>query len=236
MFTETKLQRALGHLETLLPYTYAQFLAEDDERDYRVIAARIPGGGTGYAVAHRTGVIGQVFRGRRAIVVADTRNHPLYDSYDATVDWELAIPLFRDGALAGVLNVEGCGAMALPLETWNRLSRVVAEATNCAIPASPPDARAEVVVPTKRLSCANDRELMETARRLANEGRSVLVIGVPSASDDIETGGMPLAERVHGVDAGIDAVALEYAAFQRLGGWKLVDGRYDFVITKDDRG
>src|SRR6266487_4290682 len=86
----------LEHIEAVLSYRYAQWLVEDPLTwDYRVVAARIPAGGEGYSIAHRTGVIGQVFRTGRAIVVPDTRSHPLYDPFDTRIDWEVAIPVWR---------------------------------------------------------------------------------------------------------------------------------------------
>lgn len=245
MFTESRMNRVLEQLETLLPYAHAQFLAEDAViRDYRVIAERIPGGGTGYAIAHRTGVIGQVFRRQRAVFVPVTGSHPLYDPYDATVDWEIAIPLFREDAFAGVLNVEGCGTLALLPDDWNRISRLVAAETGLAIPSSPPDAQAGVLVQTERLLFAGECELVERARQLADGGKSVLVIGaLPEFARpghptlcDVEQGRIPLAECILGVDLNIDALILNgdgLRAFASLGGWSLVDGRYEFVLARE---
>jgi hypothetical protein len=244
VFTESAMNRVLEQLEVLLPYTYAQFLAEDAAtRDYRVIAERIPGGGASYAVAHRTGVIGQVFRTQRAIVVPDTRHHPLYDPFDITVDWEIAIPLFRNDAFAGVLNVEGNDSMALQPDNWNRISRLVCTATDWSIPPDPPDAEANVLLQTERSFFARELELVERARQLAGEGKSVLMIASPSefarpghpTLDDVERGRVPLAECVRGVDARIDAITLNgngLSAFESLGGWSLVEGRYDIVLAR----
>jgi len=245
VFTEADMNRVLVQLDVLLPYAYAQFVAEDaTTRDYRVVAERIPGGSAGYSVAHRTGVIGQVFRRQCAIIVPDTRNHPLYDPYDTAVDWEIAIPLFRENALVGVLNVEGCGTLAPQPEQWNGILRLVAAETGHGMPGSPPDAQSGVLVQTQCSFFADERELVETARHLASDGRSVLMIGAlpefaPSSHptlNDVEQGRIPLAECIRGVDRCIDALILNGGGlrlFESLGGWPLVDGRYEFVLARE---
>lgn len=222
------LSSALEKLEALFPYTYGQFLVEDSRTfDYCVVAERIPGGGEGYAIAHRTGVIGQVFRTRRAIAVPDTRRHPLYDPYDTSVDWELAVPLFRGGAFAGVLNLEGGGT--LPGNHWDDVARVLAA---CSLTAMPPDAEAGVLVQTRRAFFADEHELIDAARRLAGEGRSVLMVGPFPEFAWAGDAHAPLAECIHGIAANIDVLQSNGDGLGTLG-WSLVEGRYEFVLVQE---
>jgi hypothetical protein len=235
----------LEQIEVLIPYAYAQVLAEHaPTRDYRVIAERIPAGAAGYAVAHRTGVIGQVFRTQRAIIVTDTHHHPLYDPFDVTVDWEVALPLIRSGALAGVLNVEGNGVLTLQPDTWNRVSRIVTDETAVTIPQSPPDAYATVLVRTERSFFDQEFAMLDSARRLAGEGKSVLMLttlpefarSAHPTLTDARQGRISLAECINGFDDRIDAIILDghgLSAFESLGGWSLVDGRYDVVLARN---
>jgi hypothetical protein len=238
----------LEHLEITLRYRYAQWLVEDPLTwDYRVVAERIPAGAGGYAVAHRTGVIGQAFRTGRAIAVPDTRSHPLYDPFDADVDWELTIPVIQDGNLVAVLNLEGSGALALPASQW-RTVREIVSATGWSVEDAPPDPMASGLLKTRRRTISTTSEanrVFNVGKRLAHRGKATLLIGVfpeiarsnsPTACD-AEARGMPLAECVRGVGPRLDILQLGLAAdgmraFERLGGWALVEGRYEFALVK----
>src|ERR1044071_1600194 len=240
----------LEHLEAMLSYRYAQWLVEDLVTwDYRVVAERIPAGGEGYPVAHRTGVIGQGFRTRRAIIVPDARSHPLYDPFDPRIDWEVAIPVWRGESLAALLNVEGSGSLALHGNQWNAGADLVSDTTGWSMQASPPDPTALVAVKTRRAifsARTGERDVLEAAKRLADRGSTGLVIGafaevVRSDNHSVceaEARRLPLASCVCGIAQRLDILPLGSAAdsmrtFERLGGWKLVDGRYEFVFIAE---
>src|ERR1700729_2007458 len=98
---EVAIVRWLDEIQEAFASTYCQWIIEDpDTRDYRVMTSLRPGGQNGFDVAHRTGVIGQVFRLKKPIIVPDTKNHPLYDAFDQSVAWELCFPVFAGKHLA----------------------------------------------------------------------------------------------------------------------------------------
>lgn len=244
----------LGHLDAILPSRYAQWLVEDAITwDYRVAAERIPPGTVGYAIAHRTGVVGQVFRTRRAIFVPDTRSHPLYDPFDTGVDWELAIPVCQKRNLVAVLNLEGSGVLGLEANQWQAIAQLVLTATGWSIEESLPDPAEGGLVDTRLATfrallgpTGDAGRILKIGRRLARRGRTVLVIGVlPEVArpnsltvSEAEARGVPLAECFYGMGPGRDILQLGsppdgMRAFERLGGWALVEGRYEFVLVME---
>jgi hypothetical protein len=242
------IRACLYDMEAKFHYRYAQWLIEDPvTRDYRVIAECIPADATGYAIAHRTGVIGQVFRTGHAIAVPDTRSHPLYDPFDTDVDWELAMPVWRGESQVAVLNIEGSGAFELGASQWQALCEIVSS-MEWRIPGQLPNSLALGLVKTRRATFGTSGrvgDVLKTGARLAQRGKTVLVIGdvsdaVPANSltaCDAEARRAPLAECVRGVRTRMDVLPLGsrgrgMRAFERLGGWMLVEGRYEFVLVK----
>src|SRR5688572_13480429 len=136
-----KYWRCLTLLQAVVPHQYGQWVTEDaDNHDYRVVESIIPEGTEGYDVAHRTGIIGQVFRIEKLIWAPDVNSHPLYDPFDDAIDWELTFPVFLDGNLQAIVNLEGGGSIEFGANTWERVCRVVEETTQCKPPLSVPDA------------------------------------------------------------------------------------------------
>ena len=76
----------LLQLKTVIRYSYGQWLIEDpDNHDYKVVVSVTTENEPGYSIAHRTGIIGQVFRTKQSILASDLSNHPLYDPFDHTI-------------------------------------------------------------------------------------------------------------------------------------------------------
>ncbi|MDQ5835253.1 MAG: GAF domain-containing protein, partial [Acidobacteriota bacterium] len=175
-------RRCLDRLRSAIPYLYGQWVVEDPRsHDYRVAAAVLPEGEAGYEVAHRTGVIGQVFRTRQAIAVQDTRNHPLYDPFDTTIDWELCFPVFDGEEMKAVLNFEGAGAFAAA--DWEHVCQAVRETTSYLPPPSAPTPGGPCLVQTRRIEIragdggAHDSDIVGLAQAAACGGESVLLVG-----------------------------------------------------------
>lgn len=241
-------RHCLESLRSVIPYSYAQWVVEDpDDHDYRVAAAVLPEGEPGYDVAHRTGVIGQVFRTRKAIVVPDVWNHPLYDPFDATVDWELCFPVFAGPEMKAVLNFEGQGA----LETagWEHVRRVAAEATSYSPPPSLPPAGDSCLVETRRFELRTGRggacrpDVVELARAVARGGETTLLIGDypellrgrgPTTAEASESG-LGVSYCYFGAGPRLDLLAAgsltrEFILENHLGWWDNCKGRYAFVL------
>jgi hypothetical protein len=246
-----RIEAVIGGLERIaatLPYSYAQWLVEDPVTfDYRVVAERIPSCADGFAIAHRTGVIGQVFRTGRAILVPDTSAHPLYDPFDSDVDWELAVPVWEGKNLSAVLNLEGRGSLDLRIDQWRAVGAIVSTIGG-SIGAQRPDLKASGLVKSRRAdfdsTSPGARDVPGIGARLARRGHTVLMIGhFPDEQNtgvtvcDAESQHLPLAECVMGVAARLDRIELGSttdgpAAFERLGGWSLVEGRYELLLVK----
>lgn len=244
--TETH-RLCLTRLREFIPFTYAQWVVEDaDDHDYRVVASVLPEGEAGYEVAHRTGVIGQVFRTANAIAVPNTRNHPLYDPFDGGIAWELCFPIFRGAELKAVLNFEGVGAF--PAADWEQVCRLVRETTSLAPATSGPLAGGPCLVETRRFEvrtggdAARPADLVELARAVARGGRSTLLIGHypellrgrgPTTVEAVKEG-LGVSYCYFGVEPRLDLLATgpatEFTSENQMGWWDNCRGRYAFVL------
>jgi hypothetical protein len=244
---------ALDGLRKILPFAYAQWVVESPlTRDYDVVASRCPAGTESYDVAHRPGVIGQVFRRGRAIFLPRARAHPLYDLYDPRVEWELALPLREGDNLAAVLNLEGGGRLELDLLLWERLGQSLLARTGLALPAAPPEPGEAWMVHTTRVEIYDEAapSAAEAALRLgraaARAGLSLLVAGelglpdsatYPSVASALAAG-LPLGGCFRGGTPRLDFLetgALTAPRGEDLPWWPLADGRYDFVLLASCR-
>lgn len=244
-------ERSLALLNAVVPYQYAQWVVEDPESyDYRVTASVIPDGEEGYDIAHRTGVIGQVFRVEKPILVPDTRNHPLYDPFDNTIEWELTFPVFVGERMAAVINLEGTGSLDTGGDVWRRVCEVVQETTQCRVPSCAPHADSSCLINTRRLVIRADREdsqsshIVEVARAIARGGESTLLVGhFPGLLRDR---GPTLAEAnqqslgtsycYFGVERRLDLLATgptsqDELLHNRRDWWDTSKGRYAFVLV-----
>lgn len=245
------LNRCLQRLSGVLPFVHSQWLIEDPKTwDYEVIVHRVPEGHPQYRIAHRTGVIGQVFRTDRPIVVPDVRNHILYDPFDEEVGWELALPARQDEMLTAVLNLEGSGHLELQPTTWHELAEAIIAETGWQVPEAPPERSDPGVVATRfeDVSASNADtfdQVIDYARAMANRGTTVLLVtdrphlayarSHPTVGQAIDQGS-PLAECVYGIGRGLDFLAL--GSTTREDGilkphhWRdIVDGRYENVLS-----
>jgi len=239
----------LDLLSSLLPYSYAQWVTESSSTwDYTVVASRFPSGGDCYEIAHRPGVIGQVFRRERSIFIANAQTHPLYDVFDPSVKWELAVPLLEDGCLAAVLNLEGNGYVELNDARWRSLGDVIYEKTGLQLPDAAPPADEAWMVKTTRVKIAETTELsavaaaLQLGRAVASGGMHVLVAGaldLPKsitypAVEEALTNGFPLGGCFRGGGLRLDLLQIEASGVAHLADspwWSLADGRYDFVLV-----
>lgn len=241
-------QRCLDGLRSAIPYQYAQWVVEDtDDHDYHVVAAVLPEGEPGYDVAHRTGVIGQVFRVGDGIVVPDARNHPLYDPFDTSVDWELCFPVFAGEEMKAVLNFEGTGTFGTV--DWEHVSRAVREVTSYLPPPSAPLADSPYLVETRRIEVrtsgdrAGQSEVVELARAVARGGESTLLVGHypellrgrgPTAAEAGKEG-LGISYCYFGVEPRLDLLATgpvnrDFMSENQMGWWDNCKGRYAFVL------
>jgi hypothetical protein len=246
------LARCLTRLKTIVPFQYGQWLVEDPEsHDYQVVASIIPEGEEGYDVAHRTGVIGQVFRSEKTILVPDTRNHRLYDPFDNTIDWELAFPVFVDEGMKGVINLEGAGSVDIGDEVWRRVCKAVQQTTKCRAHSRAPLADSWWLVNTRRVVIRADQDadhrsdIVELARAIARGGVSTLLVG--HFPDLLRGRGPTLAEAnqqslgvsycYFGVERRLDLLATgpltQRSLFENeMDWWESCSGRYAFVLSE----
>jgi hypothetical protein len=244
--------RCLTLLKTVVPYQYGQWVIEDrDNHDYLVISAVIPKGAQGYATAHRTGIIGQVFRTEKSILASDVRNHPLYDAFDDAIDWELSFPVFLDGNVEAVVNLEGGGPLEVGDEAWKRVCQVVEETTQCQPPRSIPDANNSSFIKTRRIviraSSDDDRvsNIIEVARATARGGESTLLVGHypdllrgrgPTVAEASEQG-LGVSYCFFGVEKRLDLLATGPGSDEVLrkhdDWWDHCAGRYELVLLND---
>lgn len=249
------LERCLTLLKAVVPFQYAQWIIEDpDSHDYRVVSAILPDAEEGYDVAHRTGVIGQVFRSEKAILVPDASNHPLYDPFDLTIDWELAFPLFVDEQMTAVVNLEGAGSVDIGDDIWRHVCTVVKETTQCQAPPQAPQADSACLISTRRIVTSADRDydqvsdIVAVARAIARGGESTLLVG--HFPDLLRGRGPTLAEAKQqnlgasycffGVEQRLDLLATgpitQDELLQNGESWRrLCDGRYAFVLVMSPR-
>lgn len=243
-------RHCLALLREVIPYQYAHWLIEEPEsHDYRVVASIIPEDESGYDVAHRTGVIGQVFRTEKPIVVPDVRHHQLYDPFDATIDWELCFPVFAGGKMAAVVNFEGMGTLELGHELWQRLCEVVQASAQYRPSSATPEADNSWRVETRRvvINARYDDEpqstVVATARAIARGGESALLVGCypellrdrgPTMAE-AEQQGLGVSYCYFGLEPRLDLLATgpisqEALLENKMGWWDNCAGRYAFVL------
>jgi len=243
--------RCLTLLQIVVPYQYGQWVIEDlDNHDYLVISAVIPKHAQGYDTAHRTGIIGQVFRTGKSILASDVRNHSLYDAFDDAIDWELSFPVFLNGSLKAVVNLEGGGSLEVSDEAWKRVCQAVEETTQCQPPSSLPEANTSPFIKTRRIvirASGDDdgqRNTIEMTRAIARGGASTLLVGHypdllrgrgPTITEASQQG-LGLSYCFFGVAPGFDLLATGPKSGDALRAhpdwWKFCDGRYDFVLVE----
>lgn len=243
-----RIEEALDGLREVLPLAYAQWVVESPLTwDYTVVASRAPAGAACYDVAHRPGVIGQVFRRNRPIFLPRAGAHPLYDLYDPAVEWELAVPLRQEEDLAAVLNLEGGGNLNLDRPLWEHLGQLLLARTGLALPAALPEPGEAWMVQTTRVGVSDEaapwaaEAALRLGRAAAGGGLSLLVaggLGLPVSAtypsvDAAQAAGLPLGGCFRGGGPGLDLLetgALTGARREDLPWWPLADGRYDFVL------
>lgn len=244
-------QSCLSKLTEIIPSRYAQWLIEDPEtHDYRVVAAILPDGESGYDVAHRTGVIGQVFRTAKSIVVPDTRNHPLYDPFDDAIDWELCFPAFAEGNLTAVVNLEGSGELCIGEESWDRVCRVVEEAVQYRAPASSPETDLSFFIKSRKIVIRAERDdgasdIVDMARATARGGETTLLVGDypeilggrgPTIAEASQNG-LGVSYCFFGAERRLDLLATGPDALAVLTShkdwWDYCRGRYAFVVLNE---
>ena len=246
-------QNCIYSLQAITPFRYAQWVVEDSRtHDYLVTASVSPKGVSGYDVAHRTGVIGQVFRLGKPLFVANVRNHPFYDPFDNEMDWELTFPVVEKGNLRGVINLEGSGTLELREETWLEIYRVVKQITHYEAPLSLSEIDHNGLIKTRRIVFAknNDNDerasIVEIARAVARGGLTTLLIG---DHPDLLAGrkptlleanaqGLGVSYCYFGVDWRLDLLATgpedEVTRCRHDNGWwETSSGRYDVVLLNE---
>ena len=237
-------------LQSLSRAEYAQWITEDPvDCEYRVITALVPEGAEDYSTAHRTGIIGQVFRTEESIVATDLHNHPLYDTFDDSIDWELCFPLFRDGVLEGVINLEGAGELILDRGLWADVLHVVEHETKCQSPALPPDSSCHLVntrqLLIKAIADENQDSIPKLARAIASSGEDTLLVGDypnllggrgPSLAEAVQRG-LDVSHCFFGVEKRLDLLATGPNSGDQLRArpnwWHLCEGRYQFVLVQE---
>jgi hypothetical protein len=224
---------------------------DSGSRDYRVVASIVPEGETGYDTAHRTGVIGQVFRTEKPILLADARNHPLYDTFDSNIEWELCFPLLLKGKLDAVINLEGAGLLDVSPNTWRSIGESIIKATQHQIASAPQSddpwriPTTEVVVTQDQIDSSNN-SVVGLARALARDGKYTLLVGDYPALlrgrspglADIEGSGLTASYCFYGVEPRLDLLATGTGSEESLlktNWWDHCDGRYSFVILERPR-
>lgn len=244
------IQRCLTDLQTALPHRYSQWLVEEPEsHNYRVVASVIPEGESGYAEAHRTGIIGQVFRTEEAILADQVREHPLYDPFDNEIDWELCFPLFDDGEMAAVINLEGTGVLGMTAELWDRVCEAVQGITRCRPPSVAPQADSPRLLATRRIVIHAGSEgdqssdIAAVARAIARGGETTLLVGNypdllsgrgPTMTEAMQQG-LGVSYCFFGVERRLDILATGSMTHRdilenRMDWWNIARGRYAFVL------
>jgi hypothetical protein len=236
----------LHNIQSLLKSRYCQRLVENpDDHDYRVLECLLPEGEIGYDIAHRTGVIGQVFRLEQPIFVPDTAHHPLYDPFDKNISWELCFPLFADRQMASVINIEGNGRLELNHEMWRALDAAVRENTQFRLPSVMPVAAAPCLTDSRQIVILDQQSnVTDMARAIAAGGSSTLLVGdfpklLGSRSPDMaEAAAQHLSASYcfFGVAPRLDLLATGCLTRAQIlandmNWWELANGRYAFVIV-----
>jgi len=247
------LEQSLVLLNAIVPYQYAQWLIEDPgNHDYRVVVSVLPEGTKGYATAHRTGIIGQVFRIENAILASDLRNHPLYDSFDDITEWELCFPVFGDGKMKAVVNLEGVGAISVG-DKWGHICEVLQATTQLRPAARSPESNVTTLLDTRLMlvRALNERKqltgIVDMAKAIAVGGQHTLLVGdYPDLLDSrgpniaqARAEGLSTSYCYFGVQPRLDLLATgslshESLAKSQIDWWETSCGRYAFVLLQDE--
>jgi hypothetical protein len=248
--TETTLRKSLREIRGNLPYLYAQWLIEYQNGDYRVVAAEGADGNESFDVAHRTGVIGQIFRTESPIWIGDVKGHPLYDPFDERVTWEIALPAFTPSGKVAVLNLEGSGKLGEVKRTWRRIADVVQRETGFCVSQKPPAIgkiewwETRYIGVTFGDSRKRSALLLDLVNALAARGEWVVIIGnvpTPKRSDyptfaEATARGVAATACIRPLCARVDALATGNLKSQERAKClrscrKLVEGRYQWAVT-----
>jgi hypothetical protein len=239
-------RQCLAEMKAAVPCRYLQWLAEDPgTHDYTVKASVLPEGEAGYDVAHRTGIIGQVFRTEQPILARNVKVHPLYDSFDGAIDWELCFPLFNGNALAGVINLEGSGTLERERTVWRIVGDVIRNSLPYQLPDGPLRPDTACLLETQRLSISQP-DIVQTAKAIARGGEQTLLVGnFPDLLRDrsptmaeARRKGLGVSYCVFGVESRLDLLATgspDYSSFSEQGSaewWPTCAGRYAFVLEQ----
>jgi hypothetical protein len=240
----------LSSLQSLCRAEYAQWIIEDPaDCEYRVVASLIPDAAESYDTAHRTGIIGQVFRAEQSILAMDVRNHPLYDTFDDSIDWELCFPVFTHETLDGVVNLEGAGELTIDNDLWATILRLVEETIGCQPPASLPAGNSAHFFRTRQFlirtaAGENPDAVMELAQATAHGGEHTLLVGDypslvrgrgPSITEAVQRDlgisycFFPVRKRLDLLATGLRA---DDVMRMHTNWWRLCDGRYEFVLIQ----
>jgi hypothetical protein len=207
-----------------------------------VLASVLPENEEGYAIAHRTGIIGQVFRTRLPILATDLLHNHLYDPFDQTICWEFCCPIFKDDRLAAVINFEGDVELNLSPTTWRNFQGVI-EQFGCNAPSSLPKANHIPLITTARIETPKSpAQALEHAHRIAQRGQTTLLVG--HFPDLIGERGPTIAEArqqglavsycYFGVDTRFDLLATgpnpRRVLDETPDWWNSANGRYDVVL------
>jgi hypothetical protein len=230
-FSDPHWRQSLIDLRASVPYLYAQWLYEDpNSLEYRVA---VSAGEESYEIAHRSGIIGQVFRTGATMFVSNVCVHPLYDTYDSRITWEWA-GMF--GAVDGtrlVLNLEGqdhCNSATLPQELHFLFRGLPLRTFPANAPADMP------------ILCADPNALLQACVTLAEAGQWVAAIGhfpdlAPSnhvTYQEALKNNLPLAECIFPYKPRLDLFLLNSSALTDLSlALKLLgNGRYHILIAQ----
>jgi hypothetical protein len=242
-----QLEAALDSIRDAIPCEYAQWVVESPATwDYVVVGARFPPGGECYEICHRPGVIGQVFRRKRAIFIPNVEGHPLYDLYDPAITWEMALPLFSREGLAAVLNLEGQGDQPLDEAIWKNLQDLLASETGWRTEGEAPLPGEAWMTKTATVPVPMGA-VLALGRAAAAGGAFILIAGpldlepstvYPTLEEALERG-EPLGACVGGGGPGLDYLKTDSPAMsngEHPPWWSFIDGRYDFVLLATPKG
>jgi hypothetical protein len=190
-------------------------------------------------------VIGQVFRVERPILVTDAGNHPLYDPFDNTIDWELCFPVLMDGKANAVINLEGTGSLELGAEVWSRICDAVQQTIGYLPPITLPQSNNSYLVRTRRIVIrGGTEEVANVARAIARGGESTLLVGdhpnlldgrTPTMADALQEG-LSASYCYFGVERRLDLLATGTLSANDIlencmNWWNISQGRYAYILV-----